>query len=190
MLTVALKGLAGRKVRALLTAIAIILGVAMISGTYILTDTINSGFNTIFSRSYQNADVVISGKGAFDSANGTSVEPPPMPQSLLAKVQKLPGVALAAGSVTTDTLKLIGKDGKVISTGGAPSLGFSVTNAPTKSATPAKASNMYRRNEMKPPACVSLSFFACAVPVRTTSVDERSGLICERSSGGLTPAFD
>ena len=140
MLTVALKGLAGRKVRALLTAIAIILGVAMISGTYVLTDTINSGFNTIFSRSYQNADVVISGKAAFDTANGESVEPPSMPQSLLAKIQKLPGVALAAGSVTTDTLKLIGKDGKVISTGGAPSLGFSVTNAgqpfnPTKLTT-------------------------------------------------------
>jgi putative ABC transport system permease protein len=33
MLTVALKGLAGRKLRAFLTAIAIILGVAMISGT-------------------------------------------------------------------------------------------------------------------------------------------------------------
>ena len=40
MISVALKGLAGRKVRALLTAIAIVLGVAMISGTFILTDTI------------------------------------------------------------------------------------------------------------------------------------------------------
>ena len=128
MFAVALKGLAGRKVRASLTAIAIVLGVAMISGTYILTDTINSGFDTIFSRSYQNADVVITGKAAFDSANGTTVEAPPMPQSLLPEIQKLPGVALAAGSVTTDTLKLIGKNGKVISTGGAPSLGFSVTN--------------------------------------------------------------
>src|SRR5919204_5519630 len=127
MFSVALKGLAGRKVRASLTAIAIVLGVAMISGTYVLTDTINSGFDTIFTRSYQNADIVISGKAAFDSVEGESVEPPPMPQSLLPKIQKLDGVALAAGSVTTDTLKLIGKNGKVISTGGAPSLGFSIT---------------------------------------------------------------
>ena len=129
MLKVALKGLAGRPVRALLTAIAIILGVAMISGTYILTDTINSGFDTIFSQSYKNADIVITGKAAFDSANGTTVEAPPMPESLLTKVQQLPDVALAAGSVTTDSLKLIGKDGKVISSGGAPTLGFSVTPA-------------------------------------------------------------
>jgi len=127
MLTVALKGLAGRKLRASLTAISIVLGVAMISGTYVLTDTINNGFNTIFTQSYQNADVVITGKAAFDSAEGNSVEPPSMPQSLLPKIQRLPGVALAAGSVTTSALKLIGKDGKVISTGGAPSLGFSVT---------------------------------------------------------------
>jgi putative ABC transport system permease protein len=127
MLRVALKGLAGRPVRALLTAIAIILGVAMISGTYVLTDTINSGFDTIFAQSYKNADVVITGKAAFDNANGNTVEPPPMPESLLTEVQKLPDVALAAGSVTTQSLKLIGKDGKVITTGGAPSLGFSVT---------------------------------------------------------------
>ena len=127
MLSVALKGLAGRKVRASLTAIAIVLGVAMISGTYVLTDTINNGFDTIFSRSYQNADVVISGKAAFDSVEGESVEAPPMPESLLPKIQKLDGVALAAGSVTTDSLKLIGKNGKVVSTGGAPSLGFSIT---------------------------------------------------------------
>src|SRR4051794_40532243 len=129
MLRVALKGLAGRPVRALLTAIAIILGVAMISGTYVLTDTINNGFNTIFAQSYQNADVVITGKAAFDNANGNTVEPPSMPQSLLAQVQQLPDVALAAGSVTTSSLKLIGKDGKVISSGGAPTLGFSVTPA-------------------------------------------------------------
>ena len=127
MLSVALKGLAGRKVRASLTAIAIVLGVAMISGTYVLTDTINNGFDTIFSRSYQNADVVISGKAAFDSVEGESVEAPPMPESLLPKIQKLDGVALAAGSVATDSLKLIGKNGKVVSTGGAPSLGFSIT---------------------------------------------------------------
>jgi len=137
MLGVALKGLARRKVRASLTAISIVLGVSMISGTYILTDTINAGFHTIFTGSYQNADVVITGKAAFDSANGTSVEPPTMPQSLLTEVQKLPDVALAAGSVTTSSLKLIGKDGKVISTGGAPALGFSVT--------PARSSSTRRR---------------------------------------------
>jgi putative ABC transport system permease protein len=126
MLTVALKGLAGRKVRALLTAIAIVLGVAMISGTYILTDTINNGFNTIVTNSYKNADVVISGEAAFKNTEGNGVETPTFPASVLPKVKALPDVASAAGSVTSDSVKLIGKDGKVIDTGGAPSLGFSV----------------------------------------------------------------
>jgi putative ABC transport system permease protein len=126
MLTVALKGIAGRKVRALLTAIAIVLGVAMISGTYILTDTINNGFNTIVTNSYKNADVVISGEAAFKNTNGNGVETPTFPQNVLTKVRALPDVEAAAGAVQSDNVKLIGKNGKVVDTGGAPSLGFSV----------------------------------------------------------------
>ena len=127
MLRFALKGLAGRKFRASLTALAIVVGVAMISGTYVLTDTIDNGFNSIFQVSYKNADVVVSGKAAFENPNGNnSVEPPTFPASLLGKVRSLPDVALAAGSVTSDNVKLIGKNGKVVDTGGAPALGFSV----------------------------------------------------------------
>jgi putative ABC transport system permease protein len=127
MLAFALKGLAGRKFRASLTALAIVVGVAMISGTYVLTDTIDNGFNSIFQVSYKNADVVVSGKAAFENPNGNNtVEPPTFPESLLGKVRALPDVALAAGSVTSDNVKLVGKNGKVVDTGGAPSLGFSV----------------------------------------------------------------
>ena len=49
MIRVALRGLLGRKLRATLTAIAIILGVAMVSGTYVLTDSIDRAFDNIFS---------------------------------------------------------------------------------------------------------------------------------------------
>ena len=48
MIGVALKGLLGRKLRAALTAVSIVLGVAMISGTYVLTDTIKAAFGTVF----------------------------------------------------------------------------------------------------------------------------------------------
>jgi putative ABC transport system permease protein len=48
MIRFALKGLLGRKLRTALTALAIVLGVAMISGTYVLTDSIDSAFDTIF----------------------------------------------------------------------------------------------------------------------------------------------
>src|SRR6478672_4567183 len=126
MLAVALKGLAARKLRASLIGLAIVLGVAMISGTYVLTDTINNGFNTIFQTSYKNADAVISGKSAFSNTNGNTVQNPTFPESVLPKVQALPDVAFAEGAVQSDTVKLVGSNGKLISAGSAPSLGFSL----------------------------------------------------------------
>jgi putative ABC transport system permease protein len=126
---VALKGLAGRKLRAALTAVAIVLGVAMISGTYILTDTIKSAFGTVFTEVYKRTDVVVTGKSALSSGeeegghNGRLA--PAFSETLLATVRTAPGVAEAQGSVS-DSAQLVGRDGKVISSGGAPGLAFSV----------------------------------------------------------------
>jgi putative ABC transport system permease protein len=126
---VALKGLLGRKTRAGLTAIAIVLGVAMVSGTYVLTDTIKSAFSTVFTRAYAHADAVITGKSAIGtSSNGTQITPPTLSGALLARVRALPQVALASGSIQ-DQAGLIGHDGKVIARGGAPGLAFSYTPA-------------------------------------------------------------
>jgi putative ABC transport system permease protein len=122
---VALKGLAGRKLRAALTAIAIVLGVAMISGTYVLTDTIKSAFGTVFTQVYKNTDAIITAKSAVTSSNNGQFQPPAFSESLLPKVQSLPGVAEAQGGIS-DQARLVGRDGKVIATGGAPGLAFSV----------------------------------------------------------------
>ena len=69
MTAVALKGLLGRKLRSILTGLAIALGVAMISGTYILTDTINQAFTNVFNVSYRHTDALISGKQFVSNAN-------------------------------------------------------------------------------------------------------------------------
>jgi putative ABC transport system permease protein len=126
MTAVALRGLAGRKLRATLTAFAIVLGVAMISGGYVLTDTITKAFDTIFQQSYKNADVVISGKAAFQNRQGNGVDVPTFPQSLLPRVRSLPDVSYAAGEVGDSETRLVDKHGKTISTGGAPNIAFSV----------------------------------------------------------------
>jgi putative ABC transport system permease protein len=125
---VALAGLAGRKLRAALTAIAIVLGVAMVSGTYILTDTIQSAFSTVFSQAYKNADAVVSGKSAIggNDNGGNTPSRPSLPASLLPRVRALPEVAKASGGIS-DSAQLVGHDGKVISRGGAPGLAFSYT---------------------------------------------------------------
>ena len=125
MIGVALKGLLGHKLRAALTAVAIVLGVAMISGTYVLTDTIKAAFGTVFSQIYKNTDAVITGKSAIGGNANNGVLPPSLPDALLPRVRALPDVAVAEGGVS-DEAKLVNHKGKVISRGGAPNLAFSV----------------------------------------------------------------
>ena len=66
MTRVALRALWARKLRTFLTGFAIVLGVATITGTYVLTDSISKAFDSIFTTIYQGTDAVISGKTAFD----------------------------------------------------------------------------------------------------------------------------
>ena len=127
----ALRGLLGRKLRTALTAIAIVLGVATVSGTYVLTDSINNAFHSIFFETRAGSDAVISGKAAFDVSSGTGTSAPSLDQSLLTKVRALPEVAEAEGQVNGQA-HLIGKDGKAIVYGGAPNLGFSIANGASR----------------------------------------------------------
>ena len=57
MTALTLRGLFARKMRAVLTGLAVLLGVAMISGTYVFTDTINSTFDKVFETANEGVDV-------------------------------------------------------------------------------------------------------------------------------------
>src|SRR3954470_17559692 len=97
MIGVALKGLAARKLRAVLTAFAVVIGVAMVAGTFMLTDTLQKSFSGLFTESTANTDAVVSGKEVVkDSTSGSGVT---IPASLLTKVRALPEVGAAAGEV-------------------------------------------------------------------------------------------
>ncbi len=128
MTRVALRGLLGRKTRAALTALSIVLGVAMVSGSFVLTDTISKAFETVFSAAYDHTDAVVSGKKLVDySASGNATVTP----ALLRRVRALPDVAAAAGAVidmqgNATQAKLIDRNGKVIQTSGNPTFGFGV----------------------------------------------------------------
>ncbi len=130
MIGVALRGMAGRKFRTVLTAIAIVLGVAMMSGAYVLTDTIDKAFDAIFVESYAGTDAVVSGKGADISFEGEQSEPPPIPEDVLEQVRGVDGVDAATGTVTDFQTKLLKPDGEAIDTGGAPSFAFGIDTAP------------------------------------------------------------
>jgi putative ABC transport system permease protein len=127
MTRVALRGLFGRKLRTVLTAVAIVLGVALVAGTLVLTDSIQKAFDNIFTDSRQGSSVVISGKSAFDLTDDSGATAPPLQESLLSTVQSQPDVAEAEGSVSGEA-QLIGDDNKAIVYGGAPNLGFSIAN--------------------------------------------------------------
>ena len=98
----------------------------MISGTYVLTDSIDSAFDQIFTDVREGSDVVITGKSAFDLSDGSGVTEPTLDDALLDEVRGLDGVAEAEGSVDSDSTSLIGKDNKAIVYGGAPNLGFAI----------------------------------------------------------------
>ena len=121
MIGVALKGLAGRKLRASLTALAIVLGVAMVSGTYVLTDTIGKAFDTIFTDSYKGTNAVVSGRKIVEfSQTGRAT----VPADLLDQIRALPSVEAASGGIQ-DVAKILNREGKAINTQGAPTFAFS-----------------------------------------------------------------
>ena len=104
MTRVAIKGLLRRKTRALLTSMAVVLGVAMISGTFVLTDTIQKAFTNVFDTAYNQTSVIITGKEVVKESSTH----PTVPASVLERVRSQPGVAAAAGGVG-DTVRLIGR---------------------------------------------------------------------------------
>src|SRR6187200_947415 len=124
MIAVALKGVAGRKVRALLTALAIVIGVTMVSGTLVLTDTIQKGFDSVFGASYQQTDAVIAGK---EIVKGSQSGAATVPESLLEQVRALPEVAAAGGTIApnaSNRAEIFGRDGKAVGSGDAPKFGL------------------------------------------------------------------
>ncbi|HEV7400923.1 MAG TPA: ABC transporter permease, partial [Solirubrobacterales bacterium] len=98
MTSLALKSLWARKARAMGTTLAVVIGVAFVAGSYILTDTIFAAFDELFTESLSGTSVVISAENPVKQENG---EVPTIGASLLPRVQSTPGVKLAAGAIFT-----------------------------------------------------------------------------------------
>src|SRR5689334_18303343 len=122
MRKVTLKGLLAHKLRLALTALAIILGVTFISGTFVLTDTLQSTFNALFGTVFAKVDFQV--RGVAQLGSGGNATRNPVPESLLATVRQVPGVGVAEGQVQ-GFAQFVAPDGKAIATGGAPTLAVS-----------------------------------------------------------------
>ena len=125
MIRVTLKGLAGRRLRAALTALAIVLGVAMVSGTFAFTDRIEKAVDTLFTGAYTGADAVVSGKDVVESSTGRD---PTVSAEQHQDVAALPEVDAVSGGIV-DTARLVDRAGKPISTQDS-ALGLSVDASP------------------------------------------------------------
>ena len=126
MFRLTVKGLAARPLRTALTTLAIVLGVALVSGALTLTDTQRKGADALSSASYDGTDAVVSAKTAFavDSSDDWTVQKPTIPAATLDAVRAVPEVGVAVGDVTDQNAKIIGKDGKPIGQGPYFGVGF------------------------------------------------------------------
>ncbi|MGH2984378.1 MAG: ABC transporter permease [Solirubrobacterales bacterium] len=122
MTSIAIRSLVSHKLRAVLTGLAILLGVMMVAATYVLTDTIEQSFDDIFVESNKGIDAVVTSKETVEQDDG---QEPPISAGLLATVQRVEGVEEASGNIDDPQVAIIDKDGDPIGGHGAPTFALS-----------------------------------------------------------------
>jgi putative ABC transport system permease protein len=124
VLATTIKGMVAHPLRLILTALSIALGVAFLSGTMMLTDSMQRSFDEVFGQVTSGTDVVVRGEMAFVGADAGS---PPIPAELLDTVGAVDGVGVAEGSVQGYAL-ITGADGQPVE--GLSSWGGSLNRDP------------------------------------------------------------
>jgi putative ABC transport system permease protein len=133
MFRVAFKGVLARKLRLILTSIAVVLGVGFVSGAFFLTDSMRESFDNLFTQAVEGIDVQVQTKEYKEilerqATSGTAVVSLDlarvgMPEEAVTRVRDLPGVQRASGSIFESGVLILDKDGEPIGSGGAPSFG-------------------------------------------------------------------
>ena len=129
MLRVTVKGLLAHKFRLAATALAVMLGVALMAGTLVLTDTIGKTFDDLFADVFEDTDAVVRQEAAFGNPEGAGDVRGRVDASLLDDVAAVEGVAIAEGTVQ-GYARLVDKDGEAVGDPqmGAPTFGGNWTD--------------------------------------------------------------
>lgn len=130
MLKATLKSLLARKVRLILSGLAVLLGVMFVSGSFVLTDAIGRSFDNMFANALADSDVIVTAKPNIDVSE---MEGEPVPGLLkaedVARIEGLTSVVdKATGTILVDGARVIGSDGKVVTTYGPPRFGGNWTD--------------------------------------------------------------
>ena len=124
---IAFRGLRERKARTFFTLAAVVLGVALIAGTFVLTDTISKSFDHLVATAGENVDVKVLSRNAGE---GFGAAPAPFPASFESRVRKIDGVAAADGSYRQLSVTVANARGERVGPiNGAPTLAFSAVQA-------------------------------------------------------------
>jgi putative ABC transport system permease protein len=107
------KGLRAHKLRFALTALAVLLGVAFMSGTMVLTDTIRKTFDDLFADVYAGTDAYVRARDELSGEFGLPDQRDRIPAGLLTEVEAVDGVETAEGTLQFYA-QLVGKDGDTI----------------------------------------------------------------------------
>ncbi|MEC4017321.1 ABC transporter permease [Streptomyces sp. H27-D2] len=115
MFRTALRNVLAHKARLLMTVLAVMLGVAFVSGTLVFTDTIGQAFKNKSAKSFENVSVAVQKNGGYsDPADQDGKQQKQtLTDGLLKKIEALPGADSAAGTVTGFTA-LADKKGKLV----------------------------------------------------------------------------
>jgi putative ABC transport system permease protein len=126
------RNLVARKLRLLLSAFAIVLGVAFVAGSMIFTNAMGGAFDDIIEGSTADVEVAFKGANDFDSGQDNRT----FPASVATDLEKLPEVKSANPQNTLQTVFVIGKNGKVIGGNGPPGLALNPTEAESLTGKP------------------------------------------------------
>jgi putative ABC transport system permease protein len=128
MLALTLRGLGARKLRSALTALAVFFGVAMVAGTFMLTDSVNSSFDDIFEGANEGVDVAVSTKETLDDSRGAG--PPAFDERVLENVLSVDGAAEAVGQVYDPTISVLDEQGDRVGPAGPPHIAMTALSEP------------------------------------------------------------
>ncbi|MGW0738234.1 ABC transporter permease [Streptomyces sp. NPDC002851] len=119
MFRTALRNVFAHKARLLMTVLAVLLGVAFVSGTLVFTDTVSRAYQNSSAKGFDHVDVAIKpGDGGDSSASGRPGAPERLSQRLLDRARQVPGAESATG-VVSGFAAIAGKDGKLVGEGWA-----------------------------------------------------------------------
>ncbi|MGW1054144.1 ABC transporter permease [Streptomyces sp. NPDC002586] len=112
MFRTALRNVLAHKARLLMTVLAVMLGVAFVSGTLVFTNTISDAYQKSSAKGFDQVDVAV--RPTYQDSTGDKVgRTPDLTQALLDKAAKVPGAASATGVVSGFTA-VADKDGKLL----------------------------------------------------------------------------